>query len=110
VRVLILYRRADRRRDHGHPGAYRAHEDRTPVTNFSVATRQVVSKERVAPCPQGWKEFLNGKNWELTTWYRIGRWRKLAEAVNQFVETGSRVFVEEELKGDAGDGAQNPRI
>ena len=27
--------------------------DGTPVTNFSVATRQVVSKERVAECPQG---------------------------------------------------------
>jgi hypothetical protein len=44
--------------------------DGTPVTNFSVATRQVVSKERVAACPSGWKESLNGKNWELTTWWR----------------------------------------
>ncbi len=36
-------------------------EDGTPVSNISVATRQVVSKERVAACPQGWKESLNGK-------------------------------------------------
>jgi single-stranded DNA-binding protein len=46
-------------------------EDGTPVANFSVATRQVVSKERVADCPSGWKESLNGKNWELTTWFRV---------------------------------------
>ena len=37
-------------------------EDGTQVTNFSVATRQVVSKKRTAACPTGWKESLNGKN------------------------------------------------
>ena len=84
--------------------------DGTPVTNFSVATRQVVSKERVAACPQGWKESLNGNNWELTTWFRITAWRKLAEAVNQYLEKGSQVFVEGELRGDASEGSQNPRI
>ena len=68
--------------------------DSTPVTNFSVATRQVVSKERVSGCPDGWKESLNGKNWELTTWFRVTTWRKLAEATNQFIEKGSQVFVE----------------
>jgi single-strand DNA-binding protein len=85
-------------------------EDGTPVTNFSVATRQVVSKERVASCPQGWKESLNGKNWELTTWIRVTCWRKLAEAVNEYVERGSQVFVEGELRGEASEGNQNPRI
>ena len=84
--------------------------DGTPVTNFSVATRQIVSKERVAACPQGWKESLNGNNWELTTWFRVTAWRKLAEAVNQYLEKGSQVFVEGELKGEANDGSQNPRI
>ena len=84
--------------------------DGTPVTNFSVATRQVVSKERVGACPQGWKESLNGKNWELTTWFRVTVWRNLAEAVNQYLEKGSQVFVEGELRGDASDGSQNPRI
>ena len=85
-------------------------EDGTPVTNFSVATRQVVSKERVAGCPQGWKESLNGKNWELTTWFRVTAWRKLAEAANEFLDKGQQVFVEGELRGDANDGSQNPRI
>ena len=84
--------------------------DGTPVTNFSVATRQVVSKERVAGCPQGWKESLNGKNWELTTWFRVSCWRKLAEAVNEFLDKGQQVFVEGELRGDAESGNQNPRI
>jgi single-stranded DNA-binding protein len=32
----------------GQPPQMRYTEDGTPVTNFSVATRQVVSKERVA--------------------------------------------------------------
>ena len=85
-------------------------EEGTPVTNFSVATRQVVSKERVEACPRGWKESLNGKNWELTTWFRVTTWRKLAEACNTYLATGSQVFVEGELKGDAVEGAQNPRI
>jgi len=84
--------------------------DGTPVTNFSVATRQVVSKERVAGCPDGWKESLNGKNWELTTWFRVTTWRKLAEATNEFLQKGSQVFVEGELRGNASDGNQNPRI
>ncbi|HNS49915.1 MAG TPA: single-stranded DNA-binding protein [Anaerolineae bacterium] len=83
--------------------------DGTPVTNFSVATRQVVSKERCQECPSGWKESLNGKNWELTTWFRISCWRKLAEAVNEFVAKGSSVFVEGELRGEAVEGSQNPR-
>ena len=84
--------------------------DGTPVTNFSVATRQVVSKERVESCPQGWKESLNGKNWELTTWFRVTTWRKLAEACNTYLAKGQQVFVEGELKGEAEAGTQNPRI
>ncbi|HHN94400.1 MAG TPA: single-stranded DNA-binding protein [Anaerolineae bacterium] len=84
--------------------------DGTPVTNFSVATRQVVSKERVGTCPKGWKESRNGKNWELTTWFRVTAWRRLAEAVNEYVAKGNQVFVEGELRGEASDGTQNPRI
>ena len=37
-------------------------------------------------------------------------WRNLAEATNQYLEKGSQVFVEGELRGDASDGSQNPRI
>jgi single-strand DNA-binding protein len=94
----------------GQPPSMRYTEDGTPVTNFSVATRQVVSKERVASCPQGWKESLNGKNWELTTWWRVTCWRKLAEATNEYLDRGSTVYVEGEIRGNAVDGNQNPRI
>ena len=85
-------------------------EDGTPVTNFSVATRQVVSKERAEHCPQGWKESLNGKNWELTTWFRVSCWRALATACNEYLEKGSQVYVKGELRGEAVEGTQNPRI
>jgi single-strand DNA-binding protein len=94
----------------GQPPQMRYTEDGTPVTNFSVATRQVVSKERVASCPHGWKESLNGKNWELTTWWRVTCWRKLAEATNEFLEKGSSVYVEGEIRGEASSGVQNPRV
>jgi len=40
----------------------------------------------------------------------IQRWRKLAEAVNEFVGKGSSVFVEGELHGEPQDGSQNPRV
>ena len=85
-------------------------EDSTPVTNFSVATRQDVSKEPCQECPSVWKESLNGKNWELTTWFRVSAWRGLSESVNQYLDKGSQVFVEGELRGEASDGSQNPRI
>jgi single-strand DNA-binding protein len=85
-------------------------ENGAPFANFSVATRQAVSKERVETCPQGWQESLNGKNWELTTWIRVTVWRKLAEAVSRYVAKGSQVYVRGELKGEAADGTQNPRI
>ena len=81
----------------GQPPQMRYTEDNTAVTNFSVATRQVVSKERVAGCPQGWKESLNGKNWELTTWFRVTCWRKLAEITGQYVKKGTAVFVKGEI-------------
>lgn len=87
--------------------------DGTPVTNFSVATTSSISKtlpgggER--PCPTGWKESYNGKNWELTTWWRVTCWRGLAETVNQYLTKGAQVFVEGELRGETRDGQQWPR-
>ena len=68
-----------------------------PVTSFTMAhTRK-------------WTN-ANGEQQEKTTWFRVTVWRKLAEAVNNFLEKGSQVFVEGELRGDAVDGNQNPRI
>jgi single-stranded DNA-binding protein len=44
--------------------------------------------------PAGWKESLDGKNWELTAWFRVSCWRGLAESVNQYLGKGSQVFVD----------------
>jgi single-strand DNA-binding protein len=87
--------------------------DGTPVTSFSVATTTTLGKtlpgggER--PCPNGWKESYNGRNWELTTWWRVTCWRGLAETVNSYLTKGRQVFVEGEVRGEARDGQQWPR-
>jgi len=87
--------------------------DGTPVTNISVATKETASKtsprgER--PCPNGWKESYNGKNWEVTTWWRVTCWRGLAETVNQYVTKGQQIFVEGTVSGTAENGSVNPRV
>jgi single-strand DNA-binding protein len=88
--------------------------DGTPVTDLSVATTETMSKtmrggdER--PCPQGWKESYNGRNWEVTTWWRVTCWRGLAETVNQYVSKGMLVFVEGIVRGQTEDGTVNPRV
>jgi single-strand DNA-binding protein len=84
------------------------------VTNFTLATGETISKnvpgggER--PCPQGWKESYNGRNWELTTWWRVTCWRGLAETVNQYLSKGRQVFVEGRVQGEASEGRLNPRV
>lgn len=86
----------------------------TPVTSFSVATTTRIGKtfrdggER--PCPEGWKESYNGRHWELTTWWNVTAWRQLGETVNQYVNKGMLVFVEGEVRGDAMNGSQRPRV
>jgi single-strand DNA-binding protein len=88
--------------------------DGTPVTNISVATKETASKTTFGggerPCPQGWKESYNGKNWEVTTWWRVTCWRGLAETVNQYVTKGQQVFVEGTVAGIAENGSLNPRV
>ena len=84
--------------------------DGTPVTSFSVATTTLRGKERFPECPAGWKESYNGKNWELTTWWRVTCWRQLAETVNAYLSKGRQVYVEGEITGEATNGVQNPRI
>jgi single-strand DNA-binding protein len=84
--------------------------DGTPVTSFNVATTTKISKDRNPQCPAGWKESYNGRNWELTTWWRVSAWRQLGETVNQYVTKGMQVFVEGEIRGEAANGTQNPRV
>ncbi|MBN1642616.1 MAG: single-stranded DNA-binding protein [Anaerolineae bacterium] len=82
----------------------------TAVTSFSVATTNRISKQTNPDCPEGWKESYNGRNWELTTWWRITAWRNLAELCNQFLAKGRTVYIEGEIRGEAQNGSQNPRI
>lgn len=84
--------------------------DGTPVTDFSVATTTTLSKETRAECPAGWKESYNGRNWELTIWWRVTCWRGLAETVNQYLTKGRQVFVEGEVSGTDENGQRNPRV
>lgn len=88
--------------------------DGTAVTNISVATKETISKSAPGggerPCPQGWKESYNGRNWEVTTWWRVTCWRGLAEMVNQYVTKGQLIFVEGVVSGETVDGNQNPRV
>jgi len=85
-----------------------------PVTNFSVATTETISKTlpngNERSCPQGWKESYNGRNWEITTWWRVTCWRGLAETVNSYLSKGRQVFVEGTVSGEASDGTLNPRV
>ncbi|NIV32663.1 MAG: single-stranded DNA-binding protein [Anaerolineae bacterium] len=88
--------------------------DGVAVTSFSLATTETISKTtfdgRDRTCPQGWKESYNAKNWELTTWWRVTCWRKMAETINQYLSKGQQVFVEGVVSGEAADGSQNPRV
>lgn len=82
--------------------------DGVPVTDFSLATTSRRSKDK--PCPEGWVESYNKRFWELTTWWRVTCWRGLAEVVNQYVNKGDQIFVEGQVKGEASDGKQEPRV
>ena len=88
--------------------------DGVAVTDFSVATTETRSKTLPGggdrPCPQGWKESYNGKNWESTIWWRVTCWRGLAETVNQYLSKGRQVYVEGLISGETVDGTQNPRV
>jgi len=80
------------------------------VCDFSVATSTRISKETNPDCPDGWKESYNGNAWELTTWWKVTVWRKLAELCNQYLAKGRTVYIEGEAKGEAVNGTQHPRV
>jgi len=88
--------------------------DGIPVCNISVATKESISKRLPTgderSCPQGWTTSQNGKNWELTTWFRVALWRGLAETANQYLHKGSQVFIEGTMSGEASGGSQEPRV
>jgi single-strand DNA-binding protein len=79
----------------------------TAVTNFTVATSTTSTADE---CPKGWKEGYQGKGWQVTKFWRVTAWRKLAENCNEYVRKGSLVYVEGEMTGVAEDGVINPRL
>jgi single-strand DNA-binding protein len=65
------------------------------VTNMSVATNRRYNDS-------------NGQRVDETTWFRVSVWGNQAEAVNQYLQQGSRVLVEGRLNPDPETGG--PRI
>lgn len=55
-----------------------------PVTSFTVATNR---RYRTSA----------GENKEETEWFRISAWNRLAETCNQYLQRGSKVYVEGRL-------------
>lgn len=55
-----------------------------PVTSFTVATNR---RYRTS----------EGENREETEWFRISAWNRLAETCNQYLQRGSKVYVEGRL-------------
>jgi len=58
--------------------------DGTPVCDFSVATTER-RKDR------------SGEPQEITTWFRVTAWRRLAEVAGQYLAKGKQVYVEGRL-------------
>jgi len=58
--------------------------DGTPVCDFSVATT-----ER--------RKDKSGEPQDLTTWFRVTAWRRLAEIAGQYLAKGKQVYVEGRL-------------
>lgn len=57
------------------------------VCNFSIATTEK-RKDRA------------GESQDVTTWFKITAWGKLAETVNQYLSKGKQVYVEGRLRQD----------
>ena len=55
-----------------------------PVTSFTVATNR---RYKTA----------NGENREETEWFRVSAWNRLAETCNQYLQRGSKIYVEGRL-------------
>jgi single-strand DNA-binding protein len=65
------------------------------VTSMSVASNRVYTDQ-------------SGQRVKETTWFRVSVWGKQAESVNNYLQKGSMVLVEGELRPDKETG--NPRI
>jgi single-strand DNA-binding protein len=59
----------------------------TPICSFSLAT-----SER--------RKDASGQATEITTWFQVKAWNKLAETANQYLQTGRPVWVEGRVRLD----------
>lgn len=72
----------------------------TPVTTFSIAASRT------------WVT-ADGDRRDVTEWFNIVAWRRLAEICNQHLGKGSRVYIEGRLQTrswDDGDGHRHQRV
>jgi len=67
----------------------------TPVTTFTVATNRTYTDGE-------------GNQVQQTTWFRVSTWGRLAEACNQYLRRGMRVYIEGRLVPDPNTGG--PRV
>lgn len=59
----------------------------TSVANFSIATTEK-------------RKDKSGDNQEVTTWFRVTAWGKLADLASQYLAKGKQVYIEGRLRQD----------
>jgi single-strand DNA-binding protein len=67
-----------------------------PVTSFRIAT----SRNRTTP---------EGERRQETEWFTVVTWNRLAETVNQYLQKGSRAYVEGRLQTRSWEGQDGQR-
>ena len=64
----------------------------TPVCNFNIATSEWAGKDE------------SGNRKEHTEWHRIVAWRKLAEICGQYLDKGTKVYIEGKIRTESWTG------
>lgn len=93
-------------------------EGGNPRANFSVAGKRSVPKERrdggEIPCPRGWTQSFNGKNWETTVWFNVVAWGSDAIYMRDWFEGGQQIWLRGIPSGESTvtehGSVQNPRV
>lgn len=66
-----------------------------PLCNFNIATTE------------RWGTDESGERKERTEWHRIVAWRKLAEICGQYLDKGSKVYIEGRIRSSSWTGDDN---
>jgi len=70
----------------GHDPEIKSTQSRIPVTTFSVATTEK------------WRDKTSGETNEQTEWHRVTTFRRLAEICGEYLQKGSKVYIEGKLQ------------